>query len=349
MIRRTAGAGRPARDARVRVHLENYTSKPRVFWLTRGLLRETRRDHPDVARRARFTVGDDLCALDRNLRDADVLVTSSDVIRDPRFPRASLREAAPRLRFVHVIGAGIEGLLPLDWLPPGVKLTNNSGVHGRKAREFLLMSLLALNARLPAIVANQRRARWEQLFTPSIEGRKLVVIGLGDMGRAAVAAARTLRLTVVGVRRSQRAVPGVARIYPPHQLVAALAGADFLVIAAPLTAATANLVDRRALAALRPGAGVVNVARAGLLDHDALCALLRSGHLSGAILDVFAPEPLPATSSLWSVPNLIVNPHVSSDDAERYMADTMSLVCRNVLRLLARRPLENVVNAATGY
>ena len=100
-----------------------------------------------------------------------------------------------------------------------------------------------------------------------------------------------------------------------------------------------------------PAPASINVGRAGLLDHEVpFATLLRSGHLSGAILDVFAPEPLPATSQpVVCTPNLIVNPHVSSDDAERYMADTMSLVCRNVRRLLARRPLENVVSGATGY
>jgi len=333
----------------LRVHLENYTSKPRVFWLTRALAREASRQNDDLARRVRFTVGDDLATLDRALRDTSVLVTSADVIRDPRFPRARLRDAAPRLAQIHLIGAGVEGVLPLDWLPDGITLTNNSGVHVRKAREFQLMALLALNAHLPAIVFNQRQARWEQLFTPSIEGKKLVIVGLGDMGRAAVAAARVLGLRVVGVRQSMRTVGGVERIYPPEKLRVALKGADFLVIAAPLTPRTVNLIDRSALLAMRPGAGVINVARAGLLDHDALCELLESGHLSGAILDVFAPEPLPATSKLWSTPNLIVNPHVSSDDAERYMLETMNLVCRNVRRILAGRPLENIVSAVRGY
>ena len=333
----------------VRVHLENFTTKPRVFWLTRELVRVARRNHPDIARRVRFSVGDDLATLDRNLRDARVLVTSADVIRDARFPRANLREHASDLAHIHIIGAGIEGLLPLDWLPAGVRLTNNSGVHVRKAREFQLMALLALNARLPAIVSNQRQSHWQQVFTPGIEGKTVVIVGLGAMGRAALAAARALRLRVIGVRRSPRPVAGVTRIHPPEKLAVALRNADFLVIAAPLTPSTANLVDRTALMAMREGAGVINVGRAGLLDHEALCDLLRSGRLSGAILDVFAPEPLPANSPLWSTPNLIVNPHVSSDDADRYMHDTMDLVCRNLRRLLGGRPLENVVDPTRGY
>lgn len=327
------------------VHLENYTSKPRVFWLTPRLARAARRANPGL----RFTVGDDLRTLEQRLASAEVLVTSSDVIRDPRFPRARLAKVAPRLKLVHLIGAGVEGVLPLDWLPRAVRLTNNSGVHVEKAREFLLMALLALNARLPAIIANQRLARWEQLFTPRIRGKTLAVIGLGDMGRAAVAAGRQLGLRVVGVRRSGRRAAGVERVYRPARLRAALKGADFLVIAAPLTAESANLVDRAALQSLKPGAGLVNIARAGILDHQALVELLEAGHLGGAILDVLPAEPLPASSPLWSAPNLIVNPHVSSDDADRYMLDTMSLVCRNIARLRTRRRLENVVNPDHGY
>jgi phosphoglycerate dehydrogenase-like enzyme len=331
------------------VHLENLSTKPRIFWLTPELVRNTRRDHPDLARSVRFTVGGDLEGLADRLRSADVLVTSSDVLRHPRFPLADLANAAPNLRFVHVIGAGVDALLPLDWLPGRVRLTNNSGVHGAKAREFIMMALLALNNRLPEILWNQRQARWDQVFTPMIRGKVLAVFGLGDLGRAAVAAGRTLGLETIGVRRSGKRVPGVSRVYAPARLHMALKRADFAVIAMPLTPETQGLLDREALEAAKPGLGLVNVGRAGLLDHDALVDLLQTGHLSGAILDVFASEPLPSTSALWSAPNLIVNPHVSSDDLDGYMRETMSLVCRNLRSALAGRRLSNVVDPARGY
>ena len=328
------------------VHLENYTSKHKVFWLTPALARASQKS----LRGTRFTCGDDLRQLEENLKTAAVLVTSSDVIRDRRFPRnAALRAAAPELKLIHIIGAGVEGVLPLDWLPRGVRLTNNSGVHVDKAREFQLMALLALNARLPAIVTNQRSAKWEQLFTPLIRGKTVAVLGLGDMGRAAVSAANFLGLNVKGIRRASGRVPGVAKTFKTKQLLKAVKGADFLVIAAPLTAETKGLVNEAALRALKPGAGVINVGRASILDHDALARLLREGHLSGAILDVLPAEPLPAQSPLWSVPNLVVVPHVSSDDAEGYMRDTMALVCRNVERLRRGRAIMNVVDPKTGY
>ena len=335
----------------LRVHLEHYSAKPSIFRLSSELVAATRRNNRDLGASVRFSVGEDLADLDRRLRTADVLVTSSDVVRDARFPRARLAEAAPRLRMLHLIGAGVEGVLPLDWLPPAVKLTNNSGVHVAKAREFLEMALLALNARLPAMVWNQRHARWNQnpLFTPLISGRTLAVVGLGNLGRAAVAVGRALGLKVIGVRRTGGKVAGVARVYRPAEIVTALASADFIVVAAPLTAQTRNLIDGKVLASTKAGVGIINVGRAGVIDYPALAKLLTSGHVSGAILDVFAPEPLPADSPLWSTPNLIISPHVSSDDLDGYMTGTMNLVCQNLRRLAARRPLKNVVSRDFEY
>ena len=335
----------------LRVHLEHYFAKPSIFRLSPELIRANRRNNRDLGRSVRFSIGEDLAGLESRLRTTDVLVTSSDVVRDTRFPRARLAQAAPRLRMLHLIGAGVEGLLPLDWLPPAVKLTNNSGVHVGKAREFLLMGLLALNARLPAMVWSQRHARWDQhhLFTPLIGGKTLAVVGLGNLGRTAVATGRMLGLKIIGVRRTGKKVPGVDRVYPPAQICAALAAADFVVVAAPLTAQTRNLLDRKVLASTKAGVGIINIGRAGVIDYTALAALLTSRHVSGAILDVFSPEPLPPDSALWSTPNLIISPHVSSDDLDGYMTGTMDLVCRNLRRLMARRPLENVVDRHLEY
>ena len=133
------------------------------------------------------------------------------------------------------------------------------------------------------------------------------------------------------------------RLWEHFQLCVIAVGAA-AIVAVPLGLVFGHL-RRGAFAA----ATVVNVGRAGLLDHAALAKLLREGQLSGAILDVLPAEPLPASSELWSVPNLVVVPHVSSDDADGYMRETMALVCRNVSRLRAGRALVNVVDAKTGY
>jgi phosphoglycerate dehydrogenase-like enzyme len=222
-------------------------------------------------------------------------------------------------------------------------------VHVEKAREFLQMALLALNFRLPEILQNQRRAHWDMIFTPLIRGKTLTVIGLGDMGQAAVTVGRALGLKIVGVRRSGKKLAGVERVYRPSEIVSAVKDADFIVIAAPLTHESRNLLSRDVLRKTKRGVGIINVGRAGIVDHDALIALLKNGHVSGAILDVFSPEPLPKSSKLWSTPNVILTPHVSSDDLEGYMHNVMDVACENIRRLLARRPLTNIVDRESGY
>ena len=345
MARKTSMA---LRAPPLHVHLENLSSKPSIYRLSRELVLATRRRHPDLAGRVRFTVGEDFADLRRNLDTAQVLVTGADTFRDPRFPQGVLAQA-PRLRFIQLLGAGVEGLLPLDWLPVSVKLATASGVHVEKVREFLQMALLALNFKLPEILRNQRLAHWDMIFTPLIRGKTMTVVGLGDMGQAAVTVGRALGLNIKGVSRSGKKTAGVERVYRPGEIARAVRGADFIVIAAPLTPESRNLLSRDVLRTTRRGVGIINVGRAAIVDYAALAALLRSGHVSGAILDVFSPEPLPRSSKLWSTPNVILTPHISSDDLEGYMHNVMDVACENIRRLHARRPLMNVVDRESGY
>jgi phosphoglycerate dehydrogenase-like enzyme len=331
------------------VHLENLSAKPPIFWLTPGLLESSLRGHEDLLAHCRFTVGNDFENLAANLATATVLVTSVDVICDSRFTRDELVRRAPALRHIHLIGAAVDRVLPLAWLPERVELTNNSGVHVDKAREYLTMALLALNARLPAMAANQRNSLWSPVFTPLACGKTVLVVGLGDMGQAAVGAAHLLGMKVIGVSRSGAAVEGVDRVYPVKELPSVIGEADFVVLAMPLTPASRNMFDPDLLSRIKPGAGLVNVGRAGVMDHDGLQDSLRTGRLSGAILDVLPEEPLPSSSALWNAGNLMITPHVSADDLDGYMPGTMQLVFRNLRRRLAGEPLVNVVDRDAGY
>lgn len=329
------------------LHFETRANKPSVFHMTPALVRAAvRRAKP--APGVRWTLGSDLKDLTW-LATAQGLVTSNDVINDPAFPKDRLAAAAPSLRWIHIIGAGIEPLLPLDWLPAGAVLTNNSGVHVKKTGEFATLALLALCFRLPQLVTHQHGATWHPIFTPSIAGKTVLVVGLGDMGGAAARAAQRLGMRVLGVRRSPAPHRHVDVMLPPKQMRRGLAQADFVVVATPLTPATRHLIDAAAIAAMKPGAALVNIGRAGVVDYAALSDALRAGHLSGAILDVFDPEPLPAGDPLWRVPNLIITPHCSSDDLDAYLPLTMDLVFANLARLRGGRRLKNVVDPATGY
>ena len=329
------------------IHFETRGDKHLVFQITDELVEAARR-RSNAPAGIETTVGSDLTDLDI-LATATGLVCSNDVITDARFPQHDLGAVAPKLRWIHIIGAGIEPLLPLDWLPAGVTLTNNSGVHVQKTSEFATMALLMLNARLPQIVSNQARTHWEQVFTPSIRGKTVVVIGLGDMGGAAARQARTLGMRVIGIRRRARPHRYVDEMMELRDLGQALEQADFIFVAAPLTPESHHLLDGGMLAQAKAGAGLVNIGRAGVVDYEALRMALISGVLSGAILDVFDPEPLPSSSPLWSTPNLIVMPHCSSDDLDSYMPKTLDLVFENVTRLAAGKPLKNTVDQQRGY
>lgn len=327
------------------LHFETRFQKPSVFRITENLIAEAkRRSGCQVV----TTLGSDLSDLSW-LADTVGLVTSNDIMRDPKFPIDQVARAAPKLAWIHIIGAGIEPLLPLDWLPPRVALTNNSGVHSEKATESATMLLLMLNAKIPAIVSNQQRTIWDQIFTPTIKGKTILIIGVGAMGSAVAAAARNLGLQVLGVRRSGSPHELVDKMFSIEQLDSVLPLADFLALTAPLTDETRNLIDRRRLQLAKSGSAFLNLGRAGSVDHDALMECLRDDHLSGAVIDVFDSEPIPATSPLWHARNLIMTPHVTSDDLDGYLPKTLDLVFENWKRLGAHECLLNSVDRQKGY
>jgi glyoxylate/hydroxypyruvate reductase len=328
------------------IHFETRSNKQPVFRMTESGIASAKARSGLL--NVRTSLGEDLCDLSW-LDEAVGLVTSNDVVRDPKFPIGELASAAPRLRWIHIIGAGVEPLLPLDWLPNTVVLTNNSGVHFEKTRESVMMALLMLNARLPTIATNQHKARWEQIFTPVIAGKIALVIGVGDMGAAAASAAKALELRVIGVRRSGSLHADVDQMLPVSSLESVLSKADFVVLATPLTPETRHLLDRRRIDFMKKGAGFLNIGRAGCVDHGALLDALQSGALSGAVLDVYDPEPLPSSSALWQAENVLLVPHVTSDDVERYLPKTFDLVFSNIEHLIRGERLANVVDPARGY
>lgn len=342
--RRMKGATRKnagRRPSSIRVHIENSRKYASVFWITPERYEAGLARHAALAPRVETTIGWDLEDFDREMPTADVLVGWN-------FPRDDLARRAPKLRWIHLTGAGVEHLTPLQWLPPHVDLTNNSGVHAPKASEFGLTAILMLNSRIPAYATNQRHGTWEQTFTGPVAGKTLAIIGVGSIGGAVAKRAGQFGMTVLGVRRSRRPKAGIAEMFGPDALDKVLPRADFVLITAPLTSSTRGLIGRAQLDLMRPHAGLVNMGRAGIVDYEALADKLTRGELSGAILDVFDPEPLPAHSRLWTTPNLIVTPHVSSD-APDYVDRTLDLFFSNLQRYLQGRPLRNRVDAVREY
>lgn len=326
------------------VHLliKNNRSGEPIFRITPDLLAGARSRHPDVAAHVTAT-------LDWDTDNFDELIGAAHAIVTWDLPTQGLASRAPNLRWIHIIGAGVEHLVPLTWLPDRVTLTNNRGVHADKAGQYGLMALLMLNNRLPSFVAAQRRHDYIELFTSTIVDKVLLVVGTGHMGTAVAAQAQSLGLRTIGIWRNPKPTEGFDEIGGPDDLDDFLPRADFVVVTTPLTTETLGLIDARRLGLMKPTAGLINMGRAQVVDYDALAKSLSEGAIAGAVLDVFDPEPLPADSPLWDVPNLILTPHTSSDDLVRYTPLTLDLIFENLRRLLADEALLNAVDPKLGY
>jgi len=328
---------------KLRVHVAALSSQPEVFWVTEERVNAARRRHPELARHVAFDWSWELDRFDAGIAKADIMIGW-------RFPREGLAERAPRLRWIQLTGAGSEHLRPFDWIPRGLALTNNSGVHADKAAEFVGTAVLMIGHGIPFLATRQRRRHWQKKFTTRIEGKTAVIIGLGGLGGAAARwLKQRLAMTVIGVTRHGRPHRYADEVVMTAKLDRVLPKADVVIVAAPLTAETENLLDRRRLERLKPGAGLVNMGRARIVDYDALADLLESGHLSGAVLDVFDPEPLPRSSRLWTTPSLILTPHCSSDDAENYIPMTLDMFFANLARFLDGKPLRNRIRTGRQY
>ena len=327
---------------RLHLHIKNNRAGEALFRMTPARVAAALERRPDVAARVHVTIDWDADKFAASMNNAHGLLTWD-------LPTEGLARVAPNLKWIHIIGAGIEHLQPLDWLPRGVALVNNRGVHAAKAGEYGLMAILMLNNHMPVLYDAQAARRYDPRYATPAAGKTLAVIGVGAIGAAVARQAKRFGLHVIGVRRGGRRARGVHEMFGPAHLDAVLARADFIVVTAPLTAETANLIDRRRLDLMKPTAGFINMSRAGLVDYAALAAKLSAGSLGGAVLDVFEREPLPPGSPYWNTPNLIATPHVSSDDAESYAPLTLDLFFDNAARHLEGRPLRNRVWPRLGY
>jgi phosphoglycerate dehydrogenase-like enzyme len=336
-IARTRRSG----GGKLHVHFENVSFLGEVFEVTKERIATALARHPRLVGKLKLTIGLDGDIFDKEIRTAEVLFAWE-------FNREGLRERAANLRWVHIHGAGVNHVMPLDWLPPSAVITNSRGVHAEKADEYVIMSILMLNNRMPQMLANQHRGRWEQIYSTAISGKTLLIIGVGNIGGGAAKWAKRFGLRVLGIRRSGRPHRFVDAMYRPNQLRKLVPKADFVLITAPHTDDTDHLIGTRELELMKRGAGLVNYSRAHLVDYEALRKKLDAGELS-AVLDVFNPEPLPSSSPLWRTPNLIITPHCGSDDAAQYTPRTLGLVFQNMERFLDGRPLRNRVRPELQY
>jgi phosphoglycerate dehydrogenase-like enzyme len=256
---------------------------------------------------------------------------------------------ADSLRWVHAASAGVDRLLFPGLVASDVRLTNSRGVFDEPIAEYVLGLVLAFAKDLPTTLRLQERREWRHRETERLAGARALVIGPGPIGRAIGRRLSSMGMTVEGLGRSARpSDPDLGRVRPMAELHAALAEADYVVLAAPLTDETRGMIDAAALARMRPTARLINIGRGRLVAEDDLIDALRANLIAGAALDVFAAEPLAESSPLWELPNVIVSPHMAGD-AGGWREELVDLFVDNLARYREGRPLRNVVDKQRGY
>jgi len=254
-----------------------------------------------------------------------------------------------RLEWLHCFFAGVEGILEPELVESPLVLTNSAGVHAPPIAEHVIGVIIALARNFPGLFRQQRERVWfRNLPVDEIAGRTVGIVGLGGIGRLVAKKAKGLDMHVIGTKRHPEPVPYVDEVLPDDRLEDLLARSDFVVIAVPSTPETVGLIGRSQLNKMKPSAYLINVARGNVVDQDALIAALQDGRIAGAGLDVFDPEPLPADSPLWGLPNVILSPHCSARSP--YINQrTVALFAENLRRFANGEDLINVVDKRRGY
>ena len=223
-------------------------------------------------------------------------MANSDILLTWNFPASNIKKIAPNLKWIHCVSAGVEHLLPLDWMFDGLVLTNSSGVHSKKAGEYGLMSVLMLQNHMTKIITNQKSKKFISLFSNPIAGKTIVVVGTGSLGSSMIKLVVPLGANIIGVNRKGRTVEGCSKVVTTDKIDSVLPEADILYLALPETSETKNLINRKRLNLLKPSCGIVNIGRQSAMDYETLCEKLNKGELAGAILDVFTHEPIESNS-----------------------------------------------------
>ena len=256
------------------------------------------------------------------------------------------RDGFVGLRWVHTILAGVNRYPVSEFDEHGVTLTNSTGIHGDAAGQTVMAYVLSLARGLHRYRDSQSVGEWNQLSAESMEridGEEICVIGLGTLGSGIATYAQGMGMDVIGVRQSGIPAPRVDRVYTPDDLLAAVSSAKFVAVAVPLNANTEGLIDEQVFSEMRDDAYFINVARGPVVREDALIDAIRSGSIAGAALDVFETEPLPRSSPLWTMEDVIITPHVSSL-FPAYHRSVADIVRTNLKRLRAGdEPVNKVV------
>lgn len=265
---------------------------------------------------------------------------------------AGMLKGSPELLWMQTNSAGVEAYIKPGVLAPNTLLTNATGAYGLAISEHMLGMLLMIFKKLELYRDAQKQGAWKSLGqVRSVYGATVLVLGMGDIGGEFAMRCKALGAKVIGVRRSQRPKPDYAdEVHLLEDLDALLPQADVVAVSLPGTQATRGLLNRERIGRMKEGAVVLNVGRGSIVDTEALCDALESGHLGGAGLDVTDPEPLPPEHRLWQIPTAVVTPHISGFYHLRETHERIvKIFAENLEHFRKGEPLRNQVDFSTGY
>lgn len=280
---------------------------------------------------------------------AEWLEPAEVIIGWPRLPKDAL-DAAVSLRWLQTVSAGIDRADPEAF--QHITMTNASGVAAVAMAEYVIGMILMFAKGFPHLMRRQQAHEWDRTFEgKEVWGSTCGIVGMGAIGGETARRAKALGMRVIATRRSvsERTSDDLAdELLPSSDLPYLLAESDYVVVAAPLTPETRQLIGADELRQMKPSAVLINVGRGLIIDEQALIAALRDGTIAGAGLDVTEQEPLPTESPLWGMDNVVITPHISAD-TPRYADRAADIVCDNLRRYLAGEPLRNIVDVTRGY
>ena len=270
------------------------------------------------------------------IADTDILLCFSPPMAD------HVVRDAPKLKWIQALGTGVDNIVDLPSLGKEVVVTNIRGIHGAPVSEATIAFMLSLARDLPRSVRAQENAKWERWPSQLLSGKTVGILGVGLIAEYLAPICKTFHMTVVGISGSPRAAPGFDRMVTRGELMKVAGELDYLVVLAPLTPETRNIVGAKLLAAMKPTAYLVNVARGGVVDEPALIKALEAGQIAGAGLDVFSQEPLPPDNPLWKTKNLTIFSHLGGY-SQGYEDRAMPTIAGNMAKFLAG-DLKNMIN-----
>jgi phosphoglycerate dehydrogenase-like enzyme len=279
---------------------------------------------------------------DELVRSADMLITFGPMVRNLNL---DLKHGA-RLKWIQGLGTGMDGIIDHPSLRSDTVVTSMKGIHGPPVSEAAIAGMLALGRDIPRFVRNQDSKTWERWPARLLDRKTVGILGVGVIAEALAPKCKALGMKVVGITSAKRELAGFDEMRSVDELVKVVPQLDFLVLLTPYSAATRHIIDAKVLAAMKPRSYLINLARGGIVDEDALVEALEQGKLGGAALDVFNEEPLPITSKLWSFKNVIVTTH-QGGFCDIYPELAMPIIEHNMRCFLAGdlKRMVNVVQA----